>query len=647
VSPMFRRLDVRLAALTAAIVAAGALVAGQDPQQPTPTFRTSVEAVQLSVTVTDASGNLVSGLKEEDFEILENKVARPITTFAGVNIPIERIERTGTKSDVVSNDVPVSRVYVIALDAMSANSALRARHFLRQFVEQHFGPNDSAAVVLTTRGPRDSGQEFTSDPQLLLNAIDKFGGDGVSVTEEWAPRMRERNFAGDFKALMQYMATLRTGRKAIIYMSEGFPLDAFDVVDQQPSWFGLFSGTEPDFVDALSIATRNNIAVYPVDPRGLTTETTEAESFSTESLDTRTRMSALADVTGGFALVGSNNYNTAFERIVRENSTYYILGFNSAVQKPNGRFVGVDVRVKRPDLRVRSYDGYVSQRERRQPDQSRPNSVLPGVWDAVSSAIATSGVPMRVSAAPFKGKGKDATIPITLEIAPNRLNLVEENGAYRGVLEVVFVITDASKKTWPIWRHRASLALKPDTYERVNKGALRVLSQLTLPKGRYQIRASAGSVGAAGSVVYDLQVPDFRQDFALSGVALTSAQTRQTFTFMPHKQIDVGLPGPPTTVREFSRDDVVTLFAEAYENREKPHAVTLTFEVRDETGKVHGRAVMERKAPAKPKGTSAYVFSPTLTLEDVPPGRYSVHLTARSSLDSGKSETREIPFSVR
>ena len=47
---------------------------------------------------------------------------------------------------------------------MSANSALRARAFLRQFIENHFGPNDTAAVVLTTGGLRDSGQEFTSNP---------------------------------------------------------------------------------------------------------------------------------------------------------------------------------------------------------------------------------------------------------------------------------------------------------------------------------------------------------------------------------------------------------------------------------------------------------------------------------------------------
>ena len=67
---------------------------------------------------------------------------------------------------------------MIALDTMSADSALRARAFLRQFIESYFGPNDTAAVVLTTQGPRDSGQEFTSNPRLLIEAIDKFGGGG-------------------------------------------------------------------------------------------------------------------------------------------------------------------------------------------------------------------------------------------------------------------------------------------------------------------------------------------------------------------------------------------------------------------------------------------------------------------------------------
>ena len=62
---------------------------------------------------------------------------------------------------------------------------------------------------------------------------------------------------------------------------------------------------------------------------------------------------------------------------------------------------------------------------------------------------------------------------------------------------------------------------------------MRCISQLLLPEGHYQLRASAGGATVAGSVIYDLDVPDFRDDFSLSGVALTSKQASKTFTFSP------------------------------------------------------------------------------------------------------------------
>ena len=279
----------------------------------------------------------------------------------------------------------------------------------------------------------------------------------------------------------------------------------------------------------------------------------------------------------------------------------------------------------------------------------RPSTVLAATWDAVASAITTGGVSMRVNAAAFRGPGKDAIVPITVELAPDKLNLVEQDGAWRGQLELVFAVTDAKKRKFPIWRHRAELKLKPETYERVSKGAMRVISQMPLPAGHFQIRASAGSAVVAGSVVYDLDVPNFSEDFALSGVALTSKQARETFTFSPGA-INVALPGPPTTAREFSRDDTLTLFTEAYENRKKPHTVTLTVELHREAGPVIGSYTIERKSVEKPKDSSVYRLAPNLPLEDVPPGRYTIHLDARSSLDSNdkkKSITRDIPFSVR
>lgn len=648
----------RLAAIVTLAAGSGVLLVGQGQEQPPPSFRSSIEAVQMSVIVTDQEGNPVSGLTEDDFEILEDGKPRPITTFSAVNIPIERTERQLAAPDVLSNDRPQGRLYVIALDQMGADSALRTRAFLRRFIEQYFGPHDTAAVVLTTGGLRESGQDFTSNPRLLLNAIDKFDG-GINLSDLGGPQLREKNFIGDFKNLMQFMSTLRVGRKAVIFVSQNIPVDAYDAVERGRARFGgLFSEVDTNWIDALSFATRNNIAVYPVDPRGLTTGITgqdcapddsSCQPPSQSTAEERIGLGGLAAVTGGFSLANSNNYTGAFERLVRENSTYYLLGFNSGVDYRDGRFVKVEIRVKRPALQVRSTDGYLSPRGRQQQQQRRPpGSVFTATWDAVTSAITTSGVSMRMYAAPFKGKGKDAVVPITLEIAPDKLNLVERDGAWRGEVEVVFMVSDSKKRRFPASRHRFGLALKPETYARVSKGAMRILSQLLLPEGHYQLRASAGAATVAGSVIYDLDVPDFRNNFSLSGVALTSLQASQTFTFSPPPgRIDVALPGPPTTAREFSRDDTLTMFAEAYENRKKPHTITLTVELRDERGRGLGSYVMEGKAVEKPKDAMVYRFAPNLPLEDFPPGRYALHVDARSSLDTNKPVTRDIPFTVR
>ena len=488
----------RIVLIATLAAGSGVLLAGQTPQaQPpdqVPSFRSSIDAVQLTVIVTDAEGRPVAGLTADDFEIFENRLPRPITTFEAIDIPIERRERDLAEPDVLTNERPPGRLYVIALDTMTSYSALRARAFLRQFVERHFGPNDTAAVVLTTRGPRNSGQEFTSNPRLLVDAINKF--DGGSDDGD-----RERSFSSDLRTLMAFMATLRGARKAVIFVTEGVPVDAWQVVNARPARFGgLFSDIDTDFIEALSFATRNNIALYPIDPRGLgigfTAEDVPPEEAFTRrpetqaTLDDRLDMGGLAAVTGGFALIGSNNFEGAFERLVRENSTHYLLGFSSAVEQRDGRYVNLEVRVKRPGLQVRSIDGYVAPRGRpREPRRPPTSAVLATTWDAVASAITTSGVPLRVYAAPFKGKGKEkaATVAITVEVAGSKLNLQEQDGTHRGILEIVFAVTDIKNKRWPIWRHRAELKLRPETYERVSHGAVRAFAT---PAARGQVSAA-------------------------------------------------------------------------------------------------------------------------------------------------------------
>jgi VWFA-related protein len=633
----------------AALAGGGAVLWGaQQPQQqpqPPATFRSGVEAVSVSVVVTDADGNPVAGLTQDDFEIIENDVPRPITTFSAINVPVERTETAIAERDVIGNEGPPGRTWLIALDDMSAENALRSRHFLRDFIEKYFGPQDTAAVVLTTRGPSDSGQDFTTNPRLVLNAIDKFSGGDTD-----GGRMRERNFVGDFRALMSFLATLPGGRKTMIFVSENIPVDPYQVMTYRGGRLGrMFSAVDPEFIDAISYATRNSIAVYPIDPRGLTTTLSESGSFDTTALEERGNLQGLAELTGGFALVGSNNYAGAFERIIRESSTYYVLAFNSALEERDGRYVSLQVRVRKPGLQVRSTSGYVAPRGTPVAPK-RPPSVLAAVWDAVASAVTTSGVPMRVYAAPFRGKSKtkEVTVAITLEMAANKLNLEQRDGAHRGEMEILFTVTDSKNRRYPIYRHRATVALKPDTYERISRSAMRVISELPLKdEGRYQIRASAGGALVAGSVIYDLEIPDFRDDLAMSGVALTSTQAQKTFTVTPHQRLDAGLPFAPTTAREFSQDDTVALYAEVYENRKKAHSITFMVELRDEKGTLLGTQTLERKSVEKPKEVSIHAFSPNLTLGEVPPGRYRLRVDVTSSLDKKIHLTRDIPFTVR
>jgi VWFA-related protein len=143
---------------------------------PAVTFRSKIDAVEIDVFVTDAEGTPVTGLTVEDFELIENGKPQPITTFQAVDIPIERreeYEETLGEPDVQSNAGPPGRVYLFALDDLDGCAALRTRRFLRQFLDEHFGPNDIAAVTPVGRGLATDGQGFTSHRRLLLNAIGK------------------------------------------------------------------------------------------------------------------------------------------------------------------------------------------------------------------------------------------------------------------------------------------------------------------------------------------------------------------------------------------------------------------------------------------------------------------------------------------
>ena len=655
-------------------------------QQPTPVFRSAIEAVQMDVFVTDTQGNPVSGLTLDDFELVENGEPRPITTFEAVDIPIERTE-SGVQlgePDVLTNEDPLGRVYVFAIDDLDGCAALRTRRFLRQFVDDFLGPHDMAAVALIGRGLATDGQDFTKNRRLLLAAIDKISGQGAECSGPTRPgdaRTSGRSQQiGSLRDVIESLVKIPGRQKAMLFFTHGPDIDMLDVVDYKGGVLGLAGD---DAQAAMMAATSSNLRIYPIDPAGL--------SPTYVPLETIGAFRSLGEATGGFALVNSNSFTETFERIVRENSTYYMLAFNSAYDKDDGRYVRVEVKVKRPGLTVHARAGYVAptRRLRQAQEKARAKAPTAAVATALASPLTTSGLPMRVFAAPFKGRGRTAAVAVALELDAASLGLKDTDGVLRGKVDVHYLATDAARKVFPEFARSASIEVKSDSSSLVplERIRVRVVSEIELPRGRYQLRVAAGSTLIAGSVVYDLEVPDLSAGpLAMSGVLLISPSEPLVLTLNTKSgaesskvikcssercrgpvstNVEVpltpsisepllrdGTPGAPTTLREFEAGDQVVLVAEVYDNtkpgaKDPPRALTLTTDLRDADGKLIPLASEHRLVTTLRDTVAGSAFRVYVSIPDVPDGSYVLRVRAGSGTGEGEVVTREIPIRVR
>jgi VWFA-related protein len=676
------RASIRVA-LVLSLAGVTALSAGQSPQAPPApaqevpavTFRVEVNYVEVDAFVTDGDGNPVTNLAQSDFELVEEGVPQQVASFATVNLPIERSERPlyATKAvepDVRSNAGSEGRIYLILLDDLHVHPvrAPRVRAALREFVSRNFGANDLAAVI-SARGSSADSQDFTNNPRLLTNAIDRFSGKVPFDTPEASivlgeaqqlpanptsleEAQRARTLMQSIRGLADFMAGVRGRRKTLILVSEGI---GYDIYNSMALAGGAASGVLEDSEKAVAALTRANVTIYAIDPRGmldaerLSDEINVGEAPFSHAQDS---LRVLAAQTGGFAAVNRNDLSTAFERIVRENSAYYILGYYPTNERRDGEFRRVEVRVKRPGLQVRSRRGYLAPRGNvRKEAASKPSgTAAAAVATALSSPLPVKGVPIRLVAAPYKGTPQKALVELAIEFDPLTLGFTEANGTFTEDVEVMHSATEPGGKTHPPVRHGLKLSFKPDSFERAKARGIRVLSQMELAPGRYQLRAAVGNKeGATGSVLYDLEVPDFRKSrLEMSGLSLASATMSRAATVRPSGKPRASLPGPATATREFEVGDLLVLYGEAYENARgaEPHTLDIITELRGTDGRALASMIQQRASREVDK-SGGYGFTSEMSLKDLTPGIYVIHVEVRSNIGERPTMARHLQFRVK
>jgi hypothetical protein len=252
---------------------------------------------------------------------------------------------------------------------------------------------------------------------------------------------------------------------------------------------------------------------------------------------------------------------------------------------------------------------------------------------------------MRVFAAPFKGVTPNASVLLGVELEGAKLQLGPND-----VVELSFLALDAQGKPRGAKTDSVTLNLKPDTKARVAQNGLRLLNRMDLPPGRYHLRFGARDAGggALGSVLYDLDVPDFANTrFSMSGLVVTSDAAQEQMTARPDEQLRDVLPGPPVGLRDFPQDDEITVFSEVYDNEAStPHKVDITTTVRTDEGTTSFKNAEERDSSEIQGKGGGYRYSTRIPLRDLPPGVYVLKVEARSSLGREISASREVQFTV-
>lgn len=387
----------------------------------------STELVQVDAVVVDKDGNPITNLTVGDFEVLQDGKPQSITNLSYIN---RQTQNTGVKktdentpaSPIFSKAAEFGRVLTFIVDDGNCDSTqggmFAAQKGLEKFVNEQMQPNDKVAIYQTRQGSKLI-QQYTSDKTLLLNTIKKirwvlpnincatFGFDEQQqrAKEAQEPVMPASEIVnlnqtiGAIGVLRYVINGLRRvgGRKIVFYLSDSFPTD---------NGRGKVFRSYNDAQDLTALANRSSVVINTIDVRGLVIPAGGVvgdEEFR-KGTDERTRivsresgMRLIADETGGKFYSNQNFLENPMKQALKSETGYYLLAYQPDNEMFRGKkFHKIEVKLKRPELNVRSRSGFFGVTDKEL--QQKPRSGDSELYEALISPLPNANVNMKLSA---------------------------------------------------------------------------------------------------------------------------------------------------------------------------------------------------------------------------------------------------------
>ena len=408
----------------------GAPVGQQQNSSQITTIRAYSNLVVIDVVVSDSQGNPVHGLKPSDFTLLENNKPQTVRHFEehtpspASDTQIAPAPKLPPGLFTNKSAAPVNGpVNILLLDYL--NTPLTAQPYARKQLLDYLNKAPAGTRIaifgLTTKLTMLQG--FTSDMEVLKAALtqskgaaqasqilsdpvnggpigsttlsDALANDPVAVegmvTQEMVDSvnrfqamnasfqqdMRAQYTLNAFDLLARYLVGI-PGRKNVIWFSGSFPLNVEpNVNEQDPNDSVVRNDEEVRKTD--NLLTRAQVAVYPVDARGVMTDpsqnfasgtdttigvdsgataATNLMNFQMNTAQEHETMFAMAEDTGGQAYVNTNNLTQAVAKAIDNGSNYYTLTYSPTNTEWDARFRTIKIKVDEPNIKLSYRNGY-------------------------------------------------------------------------------------------------------------------------------------------------------------------------------------------------------------------------------------------------------------------------------------------------
>ena len=438
------------------------------------TIRSTTDLVVVDVTVTDNQQNAVHHLAPEDFTIMEDGKPQAVKVFEefSANQPQRMLQIPKFGPGMFSNftSTPTSgALNILLFDKL--NTPINAQTVVRNQVLQYLkqAPAGTRIAIFTLTTELKLLQGFTSDPELLRALVqgkkgnpeaspmmndamrgDQPGADDQTMDmamdlqadvpdgqeivadlqqfeaeqQSFQIQLRQRYTLDALNQLARFMSNL-PGRKNLIWFSGSFPITILPDPDLAssastgsvpgaftPDPFAVVVSAEDEFRETVDMLARSQVAVYPIDARGLMTlpmlDASQSGSTMTKTpngfakatqkffqntADEHGTMQQMADATGGKAFVNTNALKEAIQKAIDAGSNYYTLAYTPTNRTWNGSYRKIQIKVDRPGATLAYRRGYFADDPNKSAHRKQPATVKAEIpqYSAIRTAMMHGG----------------------------------------------------------------------------------------------------------------------------------------------------------------------------------------------------------------------------------------------------------------